>query len=170
MTAAGEVRLLASRRRTGREIAIDNEMIHIRDQAPLHEGNIRFGDGWSLSDLVSELNQRVFFWPGSGGGPIAYGVRHFERYLTERPVVLRVSLPNLLDCNPVTPLFCKFNSGSPRCSGGLGSLRCSDTFVTADRATFTPSGVVEVTFLDAVNLPNNVLVADSPQGPWRVIT
>jgi hypothetical protein len=44
MTAAGEVRLLTSRRRTGREIAIDNEMIHIRDQAPLHEGNIRFTD------------------------------------------------------------------------------------------------------------------------------
>lgn len=168
MTAAGEERLLTSRRRAAHVVSVNNEMIHIRDQAPLHEGNIRFGDGWSLPQLIDDLNRRVFFWPGGEDGPISYGVRHFERYRVENPVVLRVSFREVLGCNSdTTPSFCKFNSGSPRCSGGLGSLRCRDTFMSADRATFPPSGVVEVTFLNRVNLPSDMLVAAAPDGPWR---
>lgn len=52
---------------------------HIRDQFPLHEGNCALLGGWTFADLVQDLNERVFFWPGTEGGPTDYGRRHFAR-------------------------------------------------------------------------------------------
>ena len=48
---------------------------------------MRVPNGFVFEDLVEILNGRVFFWPGAVGGPISYGVRHFERYQNEKPVI-----------------------------------------------------------------------------------
>src|SRR4051794_16687749 len=72
--------LIAVRRRDHVLVAIDGEEITIRDQAPLHQGNMALGGGWTFGDFVSLLNGRVFFWPGRAVGPIPHGFRHYERY------------------------------------------------------------------------------------------
>lgn len=162
---------LLLRKRTGCILIHHNgALVHVRDQAPLYEGNVRFENGWSFADLLHSLNERVFFWPGSGNGPISYGFRHFLRYLSERPAVLRMRFDDLVAGNPTRPpQFCRFNSGSPRCSGGRGSLRGPSTFLEAHNANFSPSSVVEVTFLDKVSLPGLVEYAPSPAGPWKAL-
>jgi len=146
--------LLSARRGGHLSIELDGETILLRDQAPLHAGNIRFEAGWDLPRLIEHLNRRVFFWPGGEDGPIAYGRRHHERYAAEAPVVLRVRLRELLEANPGrVPLFCQRNSGSPRTVNGKKSPRGSDTFVTCENFPRGPRGVVEVTFEDEVVLP-----------------
>ena len=168
LTSIDRVDLLSMRRRRSMEFCVDDEWIQIRDQAPLHAGNIGFELGWCLEDFIEELNGRVFFWPGTHSGPIAYGMRHFDRYQHEEPVVLRVPLDLLLEENAgVDPGFCKFNSGSPRCSSGRRSPRGSRTFVTSSDAPFSRTQVVEVTFRDSVILPECVEFAGSYAGPWQ---
>lgn len=158
------------RRRSATILNVDSEQVHIRDQAPLHRGNIRLEGGWSFARLLQELNRRVFFWPGTSVGPIAYGVRHFERYANERPVILRVPCADILAGNAKNlPFFCKYNSGSPRCTNGVGSPRGPATFVKCNKATFRPSQVVEVTFQRQVALPHSVEISDSPYGGWSLV-
>jgi hypothetical protein len=159
---------LRERRRGHLHIPIDGHQIVVRDQAPLHAGNIAFADGWGLPDLIADLNRRVFFWPGTGAKPIEYGMRHFARYEAEEPLIIRVRFVDLLRHNPnQEPMFCRYNSGSPRYNNGRASPRGQDTFQPAERCAYRPSAVVETTFVDSVNLPATTECADSPIGPWR---
>jgi hypothetical protein len=161
---------LLRKRGTCLSIEHNGEQVHIRDQAPLYAGNVRLEGGWAFADLLRALNERVFFWPGSSAGPISYGVRHFLRYREESPHILRMLLVDLMIANPTSPpQFCRFNSGSPRCSQGRGSLRGPSTFLGAEEADFPPSSVVEVTFLNRVTLPPCIELAVSPGGPWAVL-
>src|SRR5262249_44202542 len=115
MRRADRLDLLRVRRTRLEEIALDGCAIFLRDQAPLHDGHIPFEGGWQLPQLIESLNARVFFWPGREAGPIAHGLRHFQRYASEGPAILRIRLRSLVDANPGrTPLFCRYNSGSPR--------------------------------------------------------
>lgn len=149
-------------------IRVHGADVQLRDQAPLHAANVAFADGWQLEDLVEALNRRVFFWPGTSRGPNDYGVRHFARYQSEGPVILRTSTAALLRQNQEsTPLFCRFNSGSPRYSGGRASPRGADIFVVADRFCGGLSDVVELTFPNEVRLPIDTEWSCSPSGPWR---
>ena len=153
-TAAGSLNLPRTRRRQHVIVSLNGENIVLRDQAPLHQGNIEFADGWTYADFVESLNGRVFFWPGGALGAIAYGRRHFERYRAEEPIVVRVRTAALLHANPqCSPLFCAYNSGSPRCSFGRPSPRGPKTFLPACAFTRPASAVVEVTFVDVVTLP-----------------
>lgn len=168
LIAAGQPELISVRRREIIVLPVNGELIHVRDQAPLHEGNIGFEGGWTMADLIRELNERVFFWPGSRDRAISYAHRHFARYQEESPLVLRVSMRSLLDVNPgQLPAFCKFNSGSPRCSSGRKSPRGPQTFTACSDAPFARGHVVEVTFARAITLPNNAEFANSYDGPWR---
>lgn len=149
-------------------IKIDDEIVSIRDQAPLQEGHIRFEGGWQMADLLKTLNDLVFFWPGTAAGPNDYGKRHFERYKAEGPAILRVRFESLVIANPASaPLFCKYNSGSPRCSNGQRSPRGPSTFVRESDRDFPPSRVVEVVFRGLVELPEDVEVGEDPSGPWQ---
>lgn len=160
--------LLRVRRRDSLVVAVNGDDIHVRDQAPLHAGNMRLKVGWKFEDFVHRLNQRVFFWPGGAGGPISYGVRHFGRYADDGPALLRIPTAALLAANvEMPPLFCKFNSGSPRCSMGQPSPRDETTFVAASKATFSASQVVELTFAGSIRLPPETQVGASPSGPWK---
>lgn len=168
LAAAGQLGLTTVRRRNCIQVPIDGEFVQVRDQAPLHGGNIAFEGGWLLARFIQELNERVFFWPGSKDGPIAYGHRHFARYAEEHPVVMRTPLKRLLEVNvDHQPKFCRFNSGSPRCSSGRKSPRGPSTFVDCLNADFRRGQVVEVTFRGTVILPAQTEWADSYDGPWQ---
>jgi hypothetical protein len=141
-----------------------NESVHIRDQAPLIEGAISFEDGWDMPRLVQHINDHVFFWPGNLAGPIEPGRKHFERYRSESPVILRVPTAELLGRNIK---FSRYNSGAPRCSGGKYSPRGSKTYVPASEFVGTASEVVEVVVVGTCALSSNVEVSCIPTGPWR---
>jgi hypothetical protein len=167
MKLGGRDELFRVRRRSHEEIAINGTRISLRDQAPLYERNLDLSGGYSFADFVASLNSRVFFWPGTASGPNSCGVGHFERYKEERPRILRIASNSLFAANPwVEPLFCRYNSGAPRCSNGKKSPRGPDTFLDIGHFIGTPSQVVEVTFDREVLLPANTEVGALPQGPW----
>lgn len=142
--------------------------VTLRDQAPLYAGNVQLDDGWSFSDLVSYINQHVFFWPGGSDGPIASGKRHFARYAHERNVIIRVATASLFRANEGNmPLFCRYNSGAPRVSGGKYSPRGADTYVAADRFQGPSSKVVEFVFRDRAVLPGDCDFRAGDEDQWR---
>lgn len=164
---AGRADLLGARRSTHVTLQIDGETAVLRDQAPLHARNMRLSGGWTFAQFVESLNSRVFFWPGTEHGPIDYGQRHYARYASEHPAILRIAFSSLTEYNAATvPLFCKYNSGSPRWSNGAAPSRGAETFQPAVLAPFSAGEVIEVTFLNQVFLPEDVEHAEHPYGPW----
>jgi len=170
MRVGGRTDLIRTRRLEDcpRVLRIGEDNVSLRDQCPLYEGNIDLADGWTLGDVVSLLNRRVFFWPGDGEGAIRPGTRHYDRYSDEKPSILRIATVTLLEMNAeIGPEFCRYNSGSPRCVRAVRSPRGPQTFVTAARADFPPGQVVEVTFPEGVRLPDLVEIGPTPTGPWE---
>jgi hypothetical protein len=168
MERGGRNSLLRTRRSKHVAIFIGGRVVWLRDQAPLHKGNAKLSKGYSFEDLIENLNRRIFFWPGTAVGPISYGKRHFERYQEEKPVILRIHFDTLVQANPAAmPRYCRYNSGSPRCSNGDKSPRGPDAFVLAAGFNETPSKVVEVTFDTEIRLPPNTEVGQHPEGPWK---
>ena len=168
MEQARRCDLMRSRRHQHEKIRMGNTVVLIRDQMPLRKGHIELLDGYSYEDVIESINRRVFFWAGTDAGPIAQGVRHFGRYRTEHPVILRVSFRSLLQLNPHTePKFCRYNSGSPRTSNRKKSPRGPDTFMGAETFDGTASAVVEVTFEEPIMLPSDTMVGKGPKGPWQ---
>lgn len=162
--------LLDVRRATHVPILVDGEEVVLRDQSPLHLRNMRLEEGWTFERFIAHLNQRVFFWPGRDSGPNDYGRRHFARYESEQPVIVRVAFTDLVNANAaVAALFAKCNSGSPRWSGGAAPVRGSRTFVVAAEAPFSAGDVVEVTFQGRVELPSSAEVSDHPDGAWQAL-
>ncbi len=140
----------------------------LRDQAPLYSGNISFETGWGFDRFIEELNQYIFFWPGNEENPIRYGQNHFMRYLTEDPVVLKVST-KLVFAKNTSVSFCKYNSGAPRCNAGQGSPRGSDTFMPSGSATFKRSDVKEVVFHSEIKLPDEIIYKKLSESEWKVL-
>src|SRR5260370_12548464 len=160
------------RRKRPSSISIDmgKFSIHVRDQQPLHSGNIRLEGGWSFEDMIQTLNETVFFWPGTQLSPIAHGRRHFERYAKERPAILRMSTEQLYQANPgVVPRYCRYNSGSPRCSFGAGSPRGPSTFVPCTETDYSTGKAFEVTSFGSVTLPAVLEISESILGPWQAL-
>jgi hypothetical protein len=168
LRASGYEHWLSRKRPETVTIKVDGTLIDIRDQQPLYPGKTLLENGWTFERLVQQLNERVFFWPGVIGGPISSGQRHYERYMGESPVIMRVNTEDLFSANSLaTPLFCKYNSGSPRTTQGTGSPRGENTFVECHRTPYTVSNVVEVTFLNSVQLPKTIESSNRPSGPWE---
>jgi hypothetical protein len=83
-------------------------------------------------------------------------------------VILRAPFHSFQKRNPqIQPLFCKYNSGSPRWSGGRARPRGSDTFSTAVDNSFRLGDVVEVVFKGSVSLPADTQYATDVAGPWH---
>ena len=151
-------------------LSVGPHRIQIRDQAPLYAGHIEFEGGWGLGELVQDLNRRVFFWPGWEHKPIPSGENYFKRYRSERPAILRLRFDSLRRHNQEhIPLFCKFNSGSPRSYPGRRSPRGPATFLPAHECPYVPSAVVEVTFLDWVTLPPDTEVSADLEDGWDAL-
>src|SRR3989442_684976 len=110
LALAGKIDAVTNRRDKAFTATVETEAVILRDQAPLYENTIRLEGGWSFAEFVEHLNQHVFFWPGTETGPIDYGVRHFQRYSSEQPVIFRVRYLSTRAENPdAEPLFCKYN-------------------------------------------------------------
>ena len=166
MTITGREDLLEKKRGTHIKVSVGCDDIFLRDQAPLYAGNMKLPTGWKFETFVRQLNDRVFFWPGSASGPIDYGVRHFNRYEHEKPSILRISLASLAEANEGLQLeVCRYNSGSPRWSRGIPSPRGPSTFVRLESASFSASQIVEITVPGPVRLPE-VEIGLSPRGQW----
>jgi hypothetical protein len=159
--------LMGTRRRNHERLTVEGQVILVRDQENLYTGNMTLPRGYEIADFVENLNSRVFFWPGTIEGPIRHGVRRYERYQTEQPVILRLEYESLIDANSSSsPEFCRYNSGSPRCSQGKKSPRGPHTFVPATSYQGKTGQIVEVTFKGEVALPANTLFGTGPTGPW----
>jgi hypothetical protein len=170
MEMSGRTELLHRKRMKHEPVLIEGVQVSIRDQEPLHPGNASFPPGYSFERFVESLNRRVFFWPGTEAKPIDYGVRHYNRYTTEEPVILRVRSAELFAANSDgTPLFCRYNSGSPRCSQGEKIPRGPNIFLVSDEFELPPGRVVEVTFECSVRLPPTTEHGPTPWGAWRKV-
>lgn len=156
-----------ARRDHSESISVAGFEVVLCDQKALGFGHVDLWDGLTEDGLLQLLNRRVFFWPGTAAGPIDYGSRHFGRYESERPLVLRVPTEALLGANPdIEPMFCKYNSGSPRTSRGNKSPRGPSTFQSAATCEYSVASVVEFTVEEQVRLPIETERADSYEGPW----
>jgi hypothetical protein len=165
-TLANADQLSAVRRRQHHVLRINDQTVIVRDQAPLHEGNMSLDEGWEFPRFVKLLNDMVFFWPGKESGPISYGRRHYERYLNEDVRILRVQTTAAFAASNSSVLVCKYNSGSPRWNNGRPSPRGASTFIDLGRAPFSASSIVEVVFREELVLPPLVEIALTPFGPW----
>jgi hypothetical protein len=84
-------------------------------------------------------------------------------------VLIRVTTSELLDANSEsTAEFCRYNSGSPRYSGGRPSPRGPGTFVSAESFDGTPGSVAELVFRDSATLPAALWVGADSIGPWHL--
>jgi hypothetical protein len=165
---AGREDLLKAKRPGHVEVMVDSERVFLRDQAPLHAGNMKLGSGWTFQRFIRALNDRVFFWPGSEMGPIDYGLRHYGRYEAEYPSILRINLASLIEVNGGAQVdVCRYNSGSPRWSRGIAAPRGPGTFVSMVNAEFSASQIVEVTVRGPVKLPDEFEIGTKPNGPWK---
>lgn len=151
MESAGDLSYLRSKRPDHVVLNVGGERLHVRDQRPLHEGNVDPLAGFTFCDVVEMLNDRVFFWPGDERGPIPAGKNHFARYVAEDCRVLVVSTEEMLAANANVE-FCRYNSGAPRCNGGKKSPRGRETFQTPHNCLFRPGEVQEVTFAGGARL------------------
>lgn len=158
---AARPELLTRRRPECCEVDIRGARVVIRDQAPLHPGNMRLDEGWSFETLVAHLNAHVFFWPGTASGPIESGRRHFARYRRDDVVVLRLPTQDTISSNIARPpLFSPYNSGSPRCTGGRGSPRGASTFRQASDFPRSAGAVIECVYRDCARLPASAEVLE----------
>lgn len=166
---AGFLEILKTRRTDNLDVEIGSKVIQLQNQFPLRAANIAFEGRWNFEDVVECLNSHVFFWPGTERGPIESGINHFSSSLWgQRPAVIRMRTEELFQSNPdATPLFCPYNSGSPRWSHENPSPRGPRTFLPAQEFERTASQVIEVVFFANVCLPKKAEYGDSPSGPWR---
>lgn len=166
----GSAAALRERRKGPLVLVVDGHPIRIRDQQPLHAGNIAFEPGWDMPRFVAHLNGFAYFWPGDQHGPIDYGSNHFDRYTGagERLFVLRVATRALFAHNRDRAIrFSNCNSGSPRMSNGKPRPRGDSTFRLAEAFTGTPGQVKEIVIEDFAALPTEVEFAAALAGPWQ---
>lgn len=145
-------------------LRVGGRAVLVNDQRPLRERWIDFEPGWNLERFITHLNRRVFFWPGTESGPIPHGRSHADCYDAIGAIVIRARTSSVLAANPGALIeFSRHNSGtaSPRTRP---NLRGGNTFLPAVSFGPTASGVVEVTFLEAVELPAD---AELRNGPWN---
>lgn len=159
---------LSERRKKHEVIKIGADSYHIRDQRPISILNLLkcLTRGFTKEDFFRMLNDRVFFWP-----TLKRLNSHFKRYSKENPVILRVRTVDILKINPHAE-FCRLNSGATRSNSylkGAPPERGNGTFLPADQFKFTVSNVAEVTFPGKCNLPTNISIGYSPDGPWKDI-
>jgi hypothetical protein len=147
-------------------VYLDGDPIVICDQKPLKRGAMDLGRR-SERQLLDDLNRRVFLWAGRTAGPGRYGDTHFQRYQREStPVMLRFPM-DAVDVRQAE--LCRYNSGAPRRWNGEPSPRGADTFVPFGRWDGVPSGVVEVTFIGWIALPQSTQWTRDPSKGWRCL-
>lgn len=171
LQAAGDAEaLIYLRRRRAVHVPIQVEGLEviIRDQRPISETALAKcleGD-CQRADYYELLNNRVFLWP-----TVERLRRHYDRYETEEPLLLRLPTREIIARNPHAE-FSRLNSGATRANsylGGIAPLRGRETFQTAEKCHYGISSVAEVTFPQRCLLPAAFESSDTPDGPWCAI-
>jgi len=127
--------------------------VYLRDQAPLHPGNVRLTGGWTFADLVEELNNHVFFWPAGRGGPSVYAKRLEAKYAGQGQVAMCFRSENLIRLNRSRFRVCSCNSGAPRCNPHVGKAdRGPATLAKPADYPGTPGTVIEAAFRGDVTI------------------
>jgi hypothetical protein len=156
------------KRPTHFELDINGEIYSIRDQQPISEKALRkcLTHNWECADFYESLNSRVFMWP-----TLDRLWRHFNRYVSENPIILRFETNSLLEINQ-NAKFCRLNSGATRANSYLGGKppeRGMNTFQLAVNYTNSISSVAEVTFENECILPRTFCCSNFPDGTWEVL-
>jgi len=156
------------RRPTHVILCTPNRRYTIRDQRPVSMKVLArsLTPGWTAGDFIKLLNGRVFFWP-----TIERLKRHYDRYASESPVIIRVESEELLDLNPHVELAC-LNTGATRCHpkyGGNAPTRGAGTFQPPNQIQFELRSIAEVTFPSSCVLPRKFWIGTSPEGPWQSV-
>lgn len=166
--ATNRATILRTRRPLHIEFKQGESSYHIRDQRPLSVAIVSkaLEKGCTVEDFIYLLNNMIFFWAKPQDLQT-----HFNRYANEGeyPIILRVNTIELVDIN-TSPLFCKVNSGGPRCSSYLGGNpveRGYNTFQFAQEFQYTPSAVREVTFKNQCHLPESLYLGKQPDGRFK---
>ena len=181
LRAGGYAACIGKRRKSSCIVRVGDDDVHIRDQKPLCADNMQLPEGWTFEKFVKFvkfvkfLNHHVFFWPGTAQTPKDSGKRHFKHYVDECPTgsvaVLSVPTKDLFAANRTSPLFSRYNSGSPRRNEGKPSPRGPDTFICGGAFPHPPWKVIEVVFRKSAVLPPTTrratLHPDGPDG-WRL--
>lgn len=158
-------RYLRARRSQHVLIEVDRQKIQIRDQRPISEKALSkcLEEGLQAPDYYEILNQRVFMW-----ATVERLDRHYQRYASERPVLLRFLSEEIIRLNQAIE-FSRLNSGATRPNshlGGIAPRRGRGTFQRPRAFEYGVSKIVEVTFPDRCVLPREIELADTPEGPW----
>lgn len=146
-------------------IEIEGREVKIRDQRPISEKALEkcLEGGLQPADYYELLNNRVFLWP-----TLERLGRHYDRYESEEPVVLRLSTREILALNPNAE-FSRLNSGATRANshlGGIAPRRGLKTFQTAEDCNYGISAIAEITIPRRCELPAKFEYANNPNGPW----
>jgi hypothetical protein len=160
---------LSERRPVRATLELADGSVDVRDQDPLHQGNIAFEVGWDLERLVRTLNGLVFFWPGTSGGPVESGRNHADRYRGEGESLAFLRVESSVLLKQSSARFARVNSGSPRCVNGKKSYRGSNTFLPLTQFPGRPSHVVEVVFENFVSLPEETEWSANLNGDWQAL-
>jgi hypothetical protein len=162
---------LRTRRLNHCPIKINGFDIMIRDQYPLNPviAMKNMTKGWVFENFVYHLNSRVFFWPTKKDLK-----SHYKRYENDNefPMVLRFETKEVVALNKSKPLFCKYNSGAPRCHNSFkkgAAPRGKNSFLPAIDYPDSIGSVREVTYLSSCTLPKNIYISSHPNKPFRKI-
>ena len=159
---------LRSKRNNHLTLSVNGINYKIRDQNPILLKVLErsLTNGMRAGEFIELLNKRVFWWP-----TVDRLTRHFNRYVNERPIILRVSTVDMLELNKNVEL-CHLNSGATRCHpayGGNAPTRGEESFLAPKHYDRNISSVAEVTFVRRCKLPEIAWISSNPSGTWRQV-
>ncbi len=169
LAGTGREHLLRERRVRSTHVIVNGSPVLIRDQLQIRPNSLRLEPNTTIQDYLDELNRRVFFWPGTARGPQRSGRGHFSVYWRQGGVfVIRLSLRSLLKANPGRDLFvAKCNSGSARHHSGRPVERGPSTFRRLNDAPLRAASVVELSFIERADLPDDAEFSVALDGLWQ---
>lgn len=161
-------KFLREKRNAHETITVEGIPIKIRDQRPISLTVLgrSLTNQMSTGDFIELLNARVFWWP-----TLNRLERHFNRYVDESPVIIKVNSADLIQLNTNVE-FCRLNSGATRCHPsykGNAPTRGKNTFLSSDNYNEGNASVAEVTFVKSCQLPKSLWIGKSPNGRWKKI-
>ena len=139
----------------------DGSVRVLRDQEPLlRKGQIELEQGFTMEALTELIDSHVLFWPRD-----ADGLTTSSKYQDEERATLRVPTADLFGANAL-PMFCRYNSGAGRASGGRPSPRGPKLFVGPGAFHAPVSAVREVAFKTDAVLPETTTVSVGSESRW----
>lgn len=167
-TECPEPNKILKEKRMEHKIIKHNDITYmLRDQKPISEKLLKgcLEEGMTFEQYYEMLNERVFWWP-----TIDRLTRHYSRYESEKPKIIRVSTESVYKLNKSKIEFSHLNSGALRANPylkGKSPKRGYNTFVIPSKFNYSTSKVAEVTFLWDCLLPDEIYISNSPNGNWK---